>query len=134
MSIKGRTLVIQGWDAGFFSNFNGVLNNLRYRLGRRANSAVIVDWRVAGIKKEFPYGRPEDGNLWEHYFEPLAFEHFPARTLTVNRFASTRMTGRSAYAMYKLNRHWRQIYNALYRRHVRIRSQIQERAEQIYRD
>jgi len=134
MSFKGRTLVIQGWDAGFFSNFNGVVNNLRYRLGRRGNCAVIVDWRVNGIKKEFPYGRPEDGNLWEHYFEPLAFEHFPTRTLTVKKFASSRMTGRSAYAMYKLNRHWRQNYNVLYRRHIRIRSEILERAEEIHRD
>jgi hypothetical protein len=134
MSFKGRTLVIQGWDAGFFSNFNGVLNNLRYRLGRRDNSAVVVDWRVNGAKSEFPYGRPEDGNLWERYFEPLSFEHFPSKTLTINTFASSRMTGRLAYAMYKLNRHWRQDYNVLYRRHIRIRSEILERAEEIYRD
>ncbi len=133
MTSEKCTLVIRGWDAGFFSNFNGVLNNLRDRLGRRGVTAATVDWHAIGQQGQISPGHPDIGNLWLQFFEPLSFDEFPDRTIQATTFASPRMTGRCAYAMYKLDRNWRRVYHALYRRHVRIRPAILDRVEEIYR-
>jgi hypothetical protein len=39
-----HTLVIEVADAGFFSNVNRVVDNLRNALGRGGCEAVRVDW------------------------------------------------------------------------------------------
>ena len=96
---------------GFFSNFNCVLNNLRWRLGRRGVRAAIVDWQVDPSWVEFAYGRPEDGNIWLHFFEPLAFDSFPEETIRVGAYARRDITGIGAYATHKLSRNWRQKYH-----------------------
>ena len=127
-----RTLVIRNWNGGFFSNFNGVLNNLRWRLGRRGVHAAIVDWHADPALTDFAYGRPEDGNLWLHFFEPLPFERFPAAHCEARSFARLDITFPHTYAAYKLNRRWRQDYHALYRRYIRIRPTFLDRVEKIY--
>jgi large subunit ribosomal protein L36 len=43
------------------------------------------------------------------------------------------MTGRLAYAMYKLDRSWRRDYHRIFQRYIRIRPFIQERVEAIRR-
>jgi hypothetical protein len=130
---KRRTLIIRGWNAGFFSNFNGVINNLHHRLGRRGIAAAVVDWRAGEEPSQLPYGRPEDGNLWLHFFEPLSFDGFPGRTLKATGFAAPGMTGRCAYAMYRRDRNWRREYNAVYRQHVRVKPSILDQVEEVYR-
>jgi hypothetical protein len=129
----GQTLAIRSWNGGFFSNFNGVLNNLRWRLGRHGVAAAKVDWRADPARPDFPYGRPEDGNLWLHFFEPLPFERFPEGEREARAFARLDITYPHTYATYKLDRRWRYDYHALYRRHIRIRPAILERVEAIHR-
>jgi hypothetical protein len=128
-SANARTLVIHSWKAGFFSNFNGVLNNLRYLLGRDGIEAALVDWHAEDIA----YGRTADGNLWLHFFEPIRFERFPVERTEVRMFAEFSLTGINAYSAYKLDREWRQIYHALFCRYIRIRPALLTRVETLYR-
>jgi hypothetical protein len=133
MTSQKSTLVIHSWNAGFFSNFNGVLNNLRYRLGRGGIVAAIVNWPSLGRPSEVPGDTVEGSNLWLQFFERLSFDEFPERTIKATGFATEKMTGRRAYRMYKLDRRWRSVYHALYRRHIRIRPAILDQVEEIYR-
>lgn len=132
MKWQRRTLIIRSWNAGFFSNFNGVINNLRYRLGHRGIAAAVVDWQAGPERAHLPYVRPEDGNLWLHFFEPLSFEEFPSKTLETTRFAAPKMTGRGAYAMYRRDRNWRRDYNAIFRQYICLEPSILNRVEEIY--
>src|ERR1700704_3220520 len=102
MSVEPCTLIIRNRDAGFFSNFNAVLNNLRHGIGRAGIEAALVDWQAPEGSREFAYGQPAEGNLWTHFFEPLPFERPPAATCEASTFASWEMTGLAAYALYKL--------------------------------
>jgi hypothetical protein len=126
------TLIIRPWNSGFFSNFNLVVNNLYWRLGRDGIRAAIVDWRATADTPEFSYGSEEDENLWPRFFEPLTFEYFPAARRETNFYASLNITAFFAYAAYKLGWRWRRVYNRLYRRYIRIRPSILERADRIY--
>jgi hypothetical protein len=128
-----RTLVIRGWQSGFVSNFNGVVNNLRYRLGRWGIEAALVEWTIREGMRQFPYGKPTDGNIWLHFFEPLPFEQFPSARREVCGYARWGMTSRYAYAMYKLDRHWQRDYHEVYRRYIKIKPAVLERVEAIQR-
>src|SRR5262245_42758050 len=65
--------------AGFFSNFNKVMNHLVRSRSRPGINAIVADWsrhRIMGAPwldgaATFNYGREEDGNLWERFFAPL---------------------------------------------------------------
>jgi hypothetical protein len=131
---RGRehTLVIRFRKGGFFSNFNGVLNNLCYRLGRGGAVAAVVDWSTGDDKHPLSYGRSQDDNLWPRLFEPLPFHSFPDRTIEVTRFFTATMTGRAAYAMYKLDLIWRRKYHAIYQRYIRVRPSILDEVEALY--
>jgi hypothetical protein len=133
MARRRRTLVIRSRDSGFFSNLNQVLNNLRYRLGRGGIEAASVEWHAGPEQHQFPYGNPEDGNLWIRFFEPLPFDEVPAESCETSKYASATMTGRLAYAMYKVERRWRWRYHRIFRRYIRIKPHILERAEAIHR-
>src|ERR1041385_2352491 len=128
-----RTLVIRNWNAGFFSNFNGVLNNLHHRLGRDGIQAAQVEWYVHPDLTHFSYGRRADGNLWPPFFEPLRFDFFPPEKVEVQTYADLGMTWRHAYDMYKLDSDWRATYHALYRRHIKIAPRIIDRVEALHR-
>lgn len=127
------TLIIRNRDSGFFSNFNLVLNNLYWRLGRDGIRAAIVDWRATARTAQFPYASEEQENLWLRFFEPLPFENFPAARRESNFYALTNITSKFAYAAYKLNRRWRRDYHRLYRRYIRVRPSVRESIDQIYR-
>ena len=127
------TLIIRNRNSGFFSNFNLVLNNLYWRLGRDGIRAAIVDWRATADTAQFPYASEEQENLWLRFFEPLPFEYFPAARRESNFYASSNITSRFAYAAYKLNWRWRRDYNRLYRRYIRIRPSVREGVDRIYR-
>ena len=130
---QARTLVIRNWNAGFFSNFNGVLNNLHHRLGSDGIQAAQVEWYVHPDLTHFCYGRPADGNLWPHFFEPLAFDVFPPERIEVQAYADLGMTWRYAYDMYRLDSKWRATYHALYRRHIRVVPRILDHVETLHR-
>jgi hypothetical protein len=130
---KARTLILRSANAGFFSNFNSVLNNLHYQLGCDGIGAIVVDWRADPEMTQFTYGHSDDGNVWLHYFEPLPFDSFPAETVDVRSYAHLSMTGGRAYAMYKMDRRWRRIYHDLFRQYISIKTAISERVEAIYR-
>jgi len=133
MSPNKRTLVIRTRNSGFFSNLNQVLNNLRHRLGRDGIEAASVEWHAGPEQRQFPYGNPEDGNLWLRFFEPLPFDEIPAESCETNIYPAMTMTGRLAYAMYKLDQRWRRSYHRIFRRYIRIKPHILERTEAIYR-
>jgi len=127
-----KTLLLRANDAGFFSNLNCVLSHLRYSLGRRGIAAIIVEWRASPYLSHFPYGRRSDGNLWLHFFEVLAFDRRPSQMEETRRFARTSMTARRAYAMYKFDFTWRQVYGHLYQRYIRVKPEIQARADAVH--
>jgi hypothetical protein len=129
---EGYTLVIESWGAGFFSNFNGVVNNLSHRLGRGGVEAVSVEWHADPAKPGFCYGNPQDGNLWLYFFEPLPFPEAPAARHVARGYADFAMTHRFAYAMYKLDRRWRGRYHAVYQRYIRVRPEILDRVTAIH--
>ena len=133
MSGQGKTtMVIRNHNSGFASNLNKVVNNLRWRLGRCDITAAIVEWRAEPGMPQFSYGRQEDGNIWLHFFEPLPFSTFPEKRIEFRDYAVRVMTGPEAYAMLKLDRHWRQRYHTVYERYLRIRPWILRKVEAIY--
>lgn len=128
------TLIVKAAPlGGFMSNFNRVVNHLDRSLGRKGVEAVRVDWTAPGghvRDRNFSYGTSESGNLWEEFFEPLAFPWFPAETRATSDFADHTMTNQAAYLhVYKLGGHRRQRYHELYRRHIRVRPDILARVE-----
>src|SRR5579871_4264092 len=133
MPSDDRRLLIRNRDSGFFSNFNQVINNLYYRLGREGIVAASVDWRLEPELQEFPYGNREDGNLWLQFFEPLPFDRLPDEQCETRVFADETMTARLAYAMYKLNWRWRWGYHRVFHRFIRIKPHVLERVDAIHR-
>lgn len=126
-----HTLVVEAIDSGFFSNFNCVVNHLHHSLGHNGCRAIGVDWRANRDFREFAYGKPEDGNLWEHFFEPLAFPERPFKEIRVNAYADASMTGRDAYTMYRSDKDWRAAYHRVFTKHVRVREEIATRVDEI---
>ena len=122
------TLVVRPSDSGFFSNVNRVVNRLHHTLGHGGCRAVRVDWRVENPRQEFSFGTAADGNVWDHFFEPLHFPDAPATEVVTDDYADWAMTSNHAYRMYKSGSRWRRAYNHVFRQHVRIRPAIAERA------
>jgi hypothetical protein len=132
MSRSGNfTLVVENTGAGFFSNFNAVITLLDKGLDRKGLKAIEVDWRQHPGDTQFPYGRPEDGNLWLQYFEPLPFDAFPETRLRNRGSFDNRIGGSAAYAMYKLFPAWRSRYHAIYQRSIHILPRVTDRVAAI---
>ena len=138
--------VIHARDAGFFSNFNGVINRLGSTVCQ--DDIAVVNWQANQVVRDgtvvaqtqFPYGTPADGNLWNQFFEPLPF--VPNRTTGYQTrdiweidhcgmcFDTFRAWGKRACRLYSLNnQHWRQKYHAIYNRYVHPRAYIKERVD-----
>jgi hypothetical protein len=132
VGVEPTTLVIRNRNVGFFSNFNAVVDNLVHRLGRDGIEAARVDWRAIEGSSQFPYGTATHRNLWDTFFEPLPFPVFPDRTIETDTFEKFTITGRSAYAAYKLKRRWRQQYHRAYARYVKPRRRLLDKVERIY--
>jgi hypothetical protein len=99
--------------------------------------AVEADWHISMVngRPDFPYGTQKDGNIWEHFFEPLPFCKFPfLLSVRTSRFKDYSITGTEAYDLYKSGQEWRNTYHAAYAKYIRIKQHIQEKVEQIYRD
>ena len=128
-----HTLVIQATRAGFFSNFNRVVNHLHHSLGRDGCRAVRVDWRADDSDpRAYAYGTPRDGNTWEHFFEPLDFPNAPAHERLTTEYADLSMTAGEAYRMYKLGDRWREDYHRAFGDHIILRPHITEKIEHIW--
>jgi hypothetical protein len=132
-AVTPYTLVVTACDAGFFSHVNRVVNHLRHSLGRDGCAAVRVDWRSSKDAPLFVYGTPQDGELWQRFFEPLAFPHAPALERTTWHYADLSMTGLHAYRMYKGGAGWRTAYGRVYERHVHIRAELRRRVDELWR-
>ncbi len=128
------TLVVTAWNGGFFSHVNRVVNHLHHTLGRDGCTAVRVEWHVGDHTPLFVYGTPEDGELWERYFEPLEFPGAPTVEHSSWEYADLSMTGLHAYQMYKRGSGWRQDYGRAYAAHVRVREELRHRVEELWRD
>jgi hypothetical protein len=119
------TYIIRPHAAGFFSNFLKVISVLRF-LG--PEDAAIVDWSLPKRLPHFPYGTSNDGNIWEHLFEPLRFANFPDRTEEIVGYVEGGIPAAlSAYDMYLGNTEWRFALSSLATRHVKPRAEILRR-------
>jgi len=129
-------LVVIPHDAGFFSNFNKILNHLVVSTIR--HKAIVVDWRItkemSNTKLQFSfYGRPSDGNIWEYFFEQLSFpRHFFLRHEQTDKYCDYLITGPNVYELYKTDKKWRKIYNASFKKYIRIKPHIQQKVAEFY--
>jgi hypothetical protein len=129
-----KTLVVTARSAGFFSSFNCVMTHLDYHLGRDGFTAVEVDWRGDENLPHFSYGNLQDGNIWQHFFEPLAFPSFPPTRVEMREYpeAACRITYLDVYATLKLNPFWRRRYHELFQKYIGIKPFLELRAAEIY--
>ena len=134
VSNEPYTLVLTACDAGFFSHVNRVVNHLHHSLGRDGCAAVRADWHAGEGVPLFVYGTPQDGELWQRFFEPLAFPHAPANERTTWRYADLSMTGLHAYRMYKRGAAWRTAYGDVFAEHVHVREELRRRVDELWRD
>lgn len=75
--LGARKIVLQSYDAGFFSIFNSYLSHLVWSMHDSPQRLVLPDWdagrMLERISPEHPvsycYSRPDQGNLWNHLFE-----------------------------------------------------------------
>ncbi len=134
-SLVPTKLIVVPHEAGFFSNFNKVMNHLVCSLHRCGVKAVEVDWNIKRERKlnNFFYGTCKDGNIWEHFFEQLPF---PPRSFIVRKKTSSyrdySITGKRAYNLYKSGAGWRQQYHSAFKKYIRIKPRILEKVEQIF--
>jgi hypothetical protein len=129
-----HTLVVTACNAGFFSHVNRVVNHLHHSLGRDGCVAVRADWRANEDIPLFVYGTGGDGELWERFFEPLAFPNAPHRERSTWEYADLSMTGLHAYRMYKRGSGWRADYGRTFAEHVHVREELRRRADALWRE
>jgi hypothetical protein len=129
-----HTLVVSAWNGGFFSHVNRVVNHLHHSLGHDGCAAVRVDWHVGEHTPLFVYGTPEDGELWQRFFEPLEFPDAPSAERSTHEYADLSMTGLHAYRMYKRGSGWRSAYGRAFAGHVRVREELRRRVDELWRD
>jgi hypothetical protein len=127
-------LIVTAWNGGFFSHLNRVVNHLRHSLGQEGCTAVRVDWRAGDHIPLFVYGTKADGELWRHFFEPLAFPSAPRDERSTWQYADLSMTGLHAYRMYKRGSGWRAAYGRAFAEHVHVREALRRRAREIWQD
>lgn len=125
------TLLIWTMDAGFFANFVWVLNNLHSGMAAMGASAARVEWIREPHYSDFSYGAVGE-NAWDLYFEPLDFPDAPAETVRAHHLYMTRpLSGQWTYERYRFDRTWRQSFNDIYRRYIRVRPRILEKVERL---
>lgn len=130
-----RLVLTPHYLAGFFSNFNQVMNILVHQDHYPRLKSIEVDWSVVEKVPEahFCYGRPEDGNLWLHFFEQLPFEQTPnLNTLRTNSYVDYSITGIEAYDLYRSGSAWRYTYHQAYVRYIKLRPHISQMVEDFY--
>jgi hypothetical protein len=129
-----HTLVVTAWNAGFFSHINRVVNHLHHSLGREGCAAVRVEWHASEDIPLFVYGTARDGELWQRFFEPLAFPNAPRIKRITSAYADLSMTGLHAYRMYKRGSGWRSAYGRAFAEHIRVREELRRRVDELWQD
>lgn len=109
-----------------------MVNHLCHSLGRNGVTAMRVEWYAGPWPAAFPYGTPDDGNLWEQFFEPLAFDTYPDAVITAQGFADERMTDFSAYRHIYKQRRWRRAYHGVIARYIRLRPHLRAAIDTLY--
>lgn len=135
LSLVPKKLIVVPHDAGFFSNFNKVMNHLVCSLHRNGIRSIEVDWNIEKGKKfnAFFFGTPKDGNIWEHFFDQLSFP--PHSCIIRKRTDSYRdysITDRNVYSLYTSGPGWRQQYHAAFSEYIHIKPHILQKVGQIY--
>ena len=134
-SLVPKTLIVVPHNAGFFSNFNKVMNHLVCSLHRYGVKAIEVDWSIKKGRNFdfFFYGTHKDGNIWEHFFDQPSFPPYAyVMRKKTSRYRDYSITGRSAYNLYKSGAGWRQQYHSVFKKYIRIKPHIMQKVEQIY--
>lgn len=135
-------------NGGFFSNFNGVINRLKYTVG--PGDTCEVCWHANGVycrgrtvpQSQFPYGTAEDGNLWLRFFEPLPFQAAPdVKYVTKDiweldhagcYFGSYRAWAKRQCRLYSPeNIGWRSKFHDVYRQYVKPLPHIVHRVREF---
>ncbi|WP_156320432.1 glycosyltransferase [Brevundimonas sp. AAP58] len=142
-----RKRVVPVHDGGFFSLFNTFFSHLVWDLRDPRCQWVLPDWDVRRFMERsrenpplsFCYGRPNDGNVWTAFFEPLfglseedmnnetvLYEHASLPDFAFNESREPLLTYKHAYRLY--NTPWfynfRRQYNKVYRDHIYIKSDL----------
>lgn len=134
---NGRTLVVRPHQGGFFSNFNKVISILHNEIGHCGIETVEVDWTLPQSIKDFSYGTPEDGNVWNLLFEPLRFENAPDKRVIITTYPEDGphlLTGYYAYQLYKDKASgWREAYHRTFLRFIHVRSHLLSRTDDLMR-
>jgi hypothetical protein len=130
-----KKLIVVHHDAGFFSNFNKVMNHLVCSLNCYGVLSIEVDWNMKKRSKynNFFYGTHKDGNIWEHFFEqPL----FTSRLVILHKrttiYRDLSITGNNAYDLYKSGDRWRQQYHSTFKKYIQIKPHILQDVERTY--
>lgn len=117
-----RNAIIHPHGGGLFSLVNNVITCLDlYRGG-----IVHPDWTGSS------YGRPEDGNLWNHLFEPT---DAPTGDYDVIRgYPDQWLTYKNVHDLYLGPQIWREDLNLLWTQFFRPLPEIMDQAETFIRD
>jgi glycosyltransferase involved in cell wall biosynthesis len=146
--LGARKIIVPAYDAGFFSLFNSYVSHLVWSMRDSPQNLVLPDWdsgrMLARISPERPvsycYSRPDQGNLWNHLFEPpyglepadlddVSFltEGAEVPVLRHNESREPLLTYIHAYRLYK-DPHFARIrrqYSAVLEEHVRLLPHLQ---------
>lgn len=158
--LGARKLVVPAHDGGFFSLFNTYLTHLAWSMHDSPQNLVLPDWdagrMLARLGDEHPvsycYSRPEQGNLWNHLFEPpygldpadlddvdFLTDGAEQPLLRHNESREPLLTYVHAYRLYKEPQfpRIRRQYAAVLRDHVRLLPHLQKEIDEFlgrYRD
>ena len=127
---EGTLLVIKPNRAGFFSNFNKVIDAHASEIGRNGVTGIYVDWSVPVPVPHFPYAEAKDGNLWEILFEPFATPVAKTDIKTQTDYSNLWITDIFAYGLYKLDRGWRDRLHQSFKA-TRVRSHLLSRVDAL---
>jgi len=142
-------IVVPAHDGGFFSVFNAYVSHLAWSMHDSPQRLVLPDWdagrmlaRISPLRPvSYCYSTPEQGNLWNHLFEPpydllpedLDDEAFlwqgseaPADVFNTSR--EPLLTYVHAYRLYHSPdfMHIRRQYESVIRDNVRLKAPLQE--------
>ncbi|HWB61081.1 MAG TPA: hypothetical protein VG733_16490 [Chthoniobacteraceae bacterium] len=125
---------------GFFANFKRVMSHLVHSLHRDGVRAVRAEWGVSDMPapgpaegSNFPYGTPADGNLWNHFFEPIPLASKPGwPEVETTALGHARISGMHVHFLYKSDEAWRRKYHAAYRKYIRLRPHIEAKVQEFH--
>ena len=134
-------------DSGFFSVFNGLMNNLTYS---NENDIIIPYWTMIGIKgHDFNYYENRTQNVWDSFFEPIKMKKKKDYSyIQISRFGvwlnnsffgshyygrkNTRIWANFVYNNILKNTEWRQKVNEKYKKYIKPKQHINNKINNFY--